>query len=289
MLIIDSQIHPYGPGANLAPGGSHLPGPPSATGEEILAAMAAAGVDAAILVSAWAYYRYDARYAVSVRNQWPERFALVNPVDLDDPALAETVAAWGATPGAIAIRLLLPSTTRLDPDDARLHTAILAAKRAGLAINMACVDQMPLAGHLASRHPSARFVLDHLGLRQPLEPPPLAEPFADLANVLALAAHDNIAIKVSGVGTLSRQAWPFADIWPPLARVFAAYGLARCMWGSDWTRTIHFLSYAQAVAMFRDHAGLAGEELAQLMGGTLQRIYGWTPAIAAPPPARAMG
>jgi hypothetical protein len=41
-------------------------------------------------------------------------------------------------------------------------------------------------------------VIDHLGLPQPHEPPPPAQPFADLPKLLALAAHDNVAVKVSG-------------------------------------------------------------------------------------------
>jgi predicted TIM-barrel fold metal-dependent hydrolase len=41
-------------------------------------------------------------------------------------------------------------------------------------------------------------VIDHLGLPQPHEPPVPAEPFADLPKLLALAPHDNIAVKISG-------------------------------------------------------------------------------------------
>ena len=50
-------------------------------------------------------------------------------------------------------------------------------------------------------------------------------PFADLPNVLSLAELDNVAIKISGAGTLSHQPFPYPDIWEPLARIFDAYGL----------------------------------------------------------------
>jgi predicted TIM-barrel fold metal-dependent hydrolase len=42
------------------------------------------------------------------------------------------------------------------------------------------------------------MVIDHLGLAQPHEPPAPPQPFADLPKLLALAAHDNVAVKISG-------------------------------------------------------------------------------------------
>jgi len=61
---------------------------------------------------------------------------------------------------------------------------------------------------LAARNPNTRLVIDHLGLQQPLEPPPPAQPWAELPKVLALAAYPNIAIKITGACTLSLE--PFA-------------------------------------------------------------------------------
>jgi predicted TIM-barrel fold metal-dependent hydrolase len=68
------------------------------------------------------------------------------------------------------------------------------------------------------RNPNTQLVIDHLGLQQPFEPPPPAEPFTDLSKVLALAAHNNIAIKISGACTLSHEPFPYKDIWDPLGR-----------------------------------------------------------------------
>src|SRR5207248_1138513 len=81
----------------------------------------------------------------------------------------------------------------------------------------------------------------------PFVPPPPAEPFADLPKVLALAAYPNIAIKITGACTLSHQDFPYPDIWEPLARIFDAFGFDRCLWGTDWTRAMALLTYAQGV------------------------------------------
>jgi hypothetical protein len=46
--------------------------------------------------------------------------------------------------------------------------------------------------------------------------------------VLELAKRKNAVIKVTGACTLSREQYPFPDIWDPLARVFDAWGFDRC-------------------------------------------------------------
>jgi hypothetical protein len=58
-------------------------------------------------------------------------------------------------------------------------------------------------------------------------------------------------IKVIGACTLSREPYPFPDIWAPLARVFAAWGFDRCLRGTDWTHAFAVVNYAQAVEPFR--------------------------------------
>lgn len=37
----------------------------------------------------------------------PGLFALVKPVDPADPAVAETIAAWAATRGAVGVRIMM--------------------------------------------------------------------------------------------------------------------------------------------------------------------------------------
>jgi predicted TIM-barrel fold metal-dependent hydrolase len=76
---------------------------------------------------------------------------------------------------------------------------------------------------LIDRHPDTRFIIDHLAIMQPRTPPAPPQPWADLPKVLDLARRRNAVIKVSGACTLSREPYPFPDIWDPLARVFDAW------------------------------------------------------------------
>ena len=81
--------------------------PDHVTGDEMVAAMDKVGVDGAIFISAFSMYRYDASYAVEVARAHPGRLAIVKPVDPDNPDVADVVADWKKTPGAVGIRIML--------------------------------------------------------------------------------------------------------------------------------------------------------------------------------------
>ena len=89
--------------------------------------------------------------------------------------------------------------------------------------------------------------------------------------MLELARRQNAVIKVSGACTLSREPYPFPDIWDPLARVFDAWGFDRCLWGTDWTRAFAVVNYEQAVEPFLKTDRLSDSERAMLMGGALRQ------------------
>jgi predicted TIM-barrel fold metal-dependent hydrolase len=221
-------------------------------------------------------YRYDASYAKEVYAAHPDRFRLVKPVDPTDPAVLETIANWASTNGTVGIRVFLRDDVSTDPADPAINRVLATAAQHSLPVNLACTGRLDQAGQLAARNPNTRLVIDHLGLPQPHEPPPPADPFADLPKLLALAAHDNVAVKISGACTLSHDPFPYKDLWDPLGRVFEVFGFDRCMWGTDWTRAVGLLTYEQGVEAFRVTDRLSDSDRALLMGETLQRVYNWT-------------
>jgi predicted TIM-barrel fold metal-dependent hydrolase len=95
--------------------------------------------------------------------------------------------------------------------------------------------------------------------------------------LLALAPHRNIAVKISGACTLSHEPFPYNDIWDPLCRIFDAFGVNRCMWGTDWTRAVGLLTYKEGVEAFRVANRMSDGDRALLMSETLARIYKWSP------------
>ena len=68
MLTIDAQVHAYERNHPARPWLATLHGPPEVTGDDMVAAMDAVGVDGALLVSPFAMYAYDASYAVEVHT-----------------------------------------------------------------------------------------------------------------------------------------------------------------------------------------------------------------------------
>lgn len=277
MPVIDSQVHVYEANTPKRPWHTVPNWPPHVNGDEMVTAMDKVGVDGAIFISAFSMYRYDASYAVEVQRAHPGRFALVKPIDPDNPANADVVAEWKKTPGTVGIRVMLPKESGRSPTDPGLDRIARAAVKYDFPVNILCWDNLDAGRTFMDRHPDTRFILDHLGILQPRTPPAPAQPWADLPKVLELAKRKNIVIKVSGACTLSKEPYPFPDIWDPLARVFDTWGFDRCLWGTDWTRAFAVVNYEQAVEPFRLTKRLSDSERAMLMGGACAKAYGWSP------------
>ena len=278
--IIDAQVHAYEADRPGRPWAAVLTGPPSANGEEMVAAMDAVSVDGAILVSAYTMYRYDPSFALEVGAAHPGRFGLVSPFDTADPAISDKIADWAAKDGTVGIRLLLAHGISDDAGEAGIARLLEAARRHDVPVNVYCTQRHEQVAELARRFPDVSMVVDHMGLVQPFHPPAPEDGWAELPNLLALAEYANVTVKISGAGTLAREAFPYIDIRDPVSRIIESFGLGRCMWGTDWTRAVELLSYEQGVEAFRQDDWLSDSDRAALMGGNAQRIYSWAPGPA---------
>ena len=168
--IIDSQVHPYERDRPERPWMGTLEGPAEVTGDDIVAAMDAVGVDGTLLVSPYSMYRYDASYALEVYAKHPGRFGLIKPFDPHSETVADEMAEWAATPGVVGARLML-TREPFEADDPGLHRVLAAGAQTGLPVNVLCWGLVPLFRELARQHPNTRLVVDHVGLIQPYAPP----------------------------------------------------------------------------------------------------------------------
>jgi predicted TIM-barrel fold metal-dependent hydrolase len=275
--VIDVQVHAYERNRPERPWHGDLAGPLEVTGDDMVAAMDSVGVEGAILVSPFSMYQFDASYALEVYDKHPGKFGLVRPFDADSDTIEAEMEVWTSTPGIVGARIML-ARVELDADHSGMNRILVAGARANVPINVMCSGKLPIFRELARNHPETQLIIDHLGLAQPHEPPAPADAWDDLADVVGLAEFDNVAIKISGACTLSREAFPYSDIWEPLQQIFRAYGIDRCMWGTDWTRAVNLLTYEQGVEAFRVTDQLSASERAALMGGSLQKIYNWSPS-----------
>ena len=176
MAIIDSQVHVYEANTPKRPWHTVPNWPAHVTGDEMVAAMDKVGVDGAIFISAFSMYQYDASYAVEVQRAHPGRFALVKPVNPDDPAVAEVIADWKQTSGTVGIRIMMTQEAQREPNDPGLDRLLRAAVRHDFPVNMLCWGNVDAGMALIDRHPDTRFIIDHLALVQPRTPPAPPQP-----------------------------------------------------------------------------------------------------------------
>src|ERR1700730_11361925 len=106
-MIIDAQVHVYERDHPGRPWRGRLPGPAEVTGDDMVAALDAAGVDGALLVSPWTMYRFDASHTIEVRSAHPDRFAMVAPIDPRGEDIDGEIERWASTRGAVGARLML--------------------------------------------------------------------------------------------------------------------------------------------------------------------------------------
>ena len=122
MATIDVQVHCYERNHPGRPWHAVLAGPPEVTADDMIKAMASVGVDGGLLVSVHTMYRWDASYAVAVQKAHPDKFAVIKPVDPNDPKVEGTIAAdsvdvWGRVSGTImGSRVVLHPSAEVEGD-----------------------------------------------------------------------------------------------------------------------------------------------------------------------------
>jgi L-fuconolactonase len=92
-------------------------------------------------------------------------------------------------------------------------------------------DQLGDVVQLVRQCPDTRFVLDHCG--KPAIRDHRAEPWTK--DIAALAAHDNVSCKVSGLLTEAAPGgWSDSEVLPYAECVLECFGAERVLYGSDW-------------------------------------------------------
>jgi predicted TIM-barrel fold metal-dependent hydrolase len=284
-VIVDSHVHVFP--ADRASyrfepvAGQELPA--DATADRLIAAMDRAGVARAILVRPAAFAR-DGRYEREAVAAWPGRLAAIAALPLDpNDADVERAARELGAPGASGCRLLLVRGDALrrclaggfDPVCARagelgLPVLVLGRHAQGLAA----------VRRLAGRYPATPFVIDHFAHVGP------AAHADDEQALLDLSGLHNVHVKLALHHQLSSEDYPWADLHPLQAKLLAAYGAERLMWGSNFPMFLPDPTYQERLDAVRVAFPFASaEDRAMVLGGTAARLW---PAQAGSPASEVM-
>ena len=104
-------------------------------------------------------------------------------------------------------------------------------------------EQFDVAADLARRNPELVLVLNHCGMPRERTPPAIDRWRRGL---LRLAEHPNVSAKISGLGMFDHT-WTAESIRPYVHDVLDAFGVERCMFGSNFPVDKLYSSYAVLV------------------------------------------
>jgi len=277
----DSKEYPWDPkfgagAATYASAAAHYREMVPITPLASIEAMAAVKVDRAILVSP-TLYGFDPKFALKAAADHPGKFGVIAVFDPSAPNLTDLVSGWRKNPHALGLRIVVMS----DSDSARLkdglYNALLGeAEKSAVPICIFPPRYLEEIAWIPKAYPKLSLIIDHLGFPQPPMLKPYPDPFERLPTLLSFAAFDNVSVKLTGVPTLSRQPFPYPDVWKPLHAIIDAFGLTRVMWGSDWTRVASVLSYAQGIDYVRGTNELSSSDKEHILGKTAERVFRWS-------------
>lgn len=267
-LMIDSHVHVWKTDPRYPYAKDRKAPPQDFTAEMLLSLMAANGVARTVIVQV-IHYRWDNRYLADVLRQYPDKFQGICRVNPEDPAAPEHLARLTTDEGFRGVRL--SPSDKADGDWIRGSLMKpLWRQAADLKVPMtilAAPSRMPDLIPWIEQNPELTVVIDHMA-DSPLNHPD------ELNKLLALARYPQVYVKISHMWSLSQQSYPYPDAAQQVKQVFDAFGAQRLMWGTDWPICLNKLSYAQAVALYRDHlAWLTPKDREQILYKTVQQIW----------------
>ena len=233
--------------------------------------MKIAGVDRVILVPpSWEGYRND--YALEAAQKYPDRFAVMGKVPLNDPASKDRIASWLKQPGMLGFRISFRhSGTHSFLDDGTADWFWADCERYDIPVMIFAPFAVAKIGAIAERHPGLRVIVDHMGLNVQWK----GKDFGPGIDVLLnFARMKNVGVKASCLPCYVAEPYPFPTLHPQIRRVVDAFGPQRIFWGTDLSQMP--CSYRQAVTLFTEELDfLSAQDKEWIMGRALAHWLRW--------------
>ena len=278
MMSVDSQVHiwaadtperPWPPIVDPPQSRAHKPQP--ITTADMLREMDAAGVNRALIAPpVWEGVRND--LALAAARDYPERFAVMGRVDLNNPASRDLLPTWKQQPGMLGLRYALGRPlVRPLLIEGRIDWLWPAAEKAGLPLMLfPLASDLHLFDRIAEQHPNLKITIDHLALGRGKDD----VAFKEFDLLLPLAKRPNISVKVSCLPLYTTDAYPYKRLHPYVRRIYDAFGPKRMFWGSDLSRLE--CTYRESVTMFTEEMPwLSATDMEWIMGRGVCEWVGW--------------
>lgn len=166
---------------------------------------------------------------------------VVGWIDFDAADAPDRVALMAARSKLVGLRPMVQDIA----DDAWLSRASHAAIYEAMIAHGLIFDALVLPRHLPhlqtmiARHPALPVVIDH-GAKPHIRSGQFDPWRADMA---ALARHDHVQCKFSGLVTEAAENWTVEDLRPVAEHLLNVFGPSRLIWGSDWPVVTGAASY----------------------------------------------
>jgi L-fuconolactonase len=235
--------------------------------------LAAEQIDGSVAVQARQSVE-ESRWLLALAEAHPLVKGVVGWVDLRSDRVGDDLRVLAANPKFVGVRHVVQ-----DEPDPRfvLGEGFIRGLRQlhqhGLTYDLLLYpNQLPAAIEVVGLLPEQPFVVDHLAK------PRIAAGEVDgwERDIRAIARHDNVCCKVSGMVTeAARRGWKRDDFMPYLDAVLEAFGPERLMVGSDWPVCLLAGEYTDVAAIPRDYfSRLSATEQRMIWGDTAARFYG---------------
>ena len=241
---------------------------------EMIAAMAAAGVQKAALVQASTCYGHDNSYVADAVAAHPDKFTGVFSVDVLAADAPERIRHWRKT-HLTGLRIFSFGSTVTEQatlDDPKSFPAWECAAELELPICLQMsAPAIPQVVRLIERFPRARVILDHLAR------PVLADgpPYRAAADLFDLARFPNLYLKATPrVFAEARRGKATPQSF--FRRLVEEFGSNRIAWGSNYPASEGTLGELLALAK-SSLAFLPQQDQERIFAGTAQALY---PALA---------
>jgi predicted TIM-barrel fold metal-dependent hydrolase len=232
-----------------------------------------AGVDRVVIVPPG--LNDNNSYALEAARRYPQRFAVMGRIPLQDPKSAALLPRWKDQPGMLGVRVTFNTPPTLAwLSDGTADWFWPAAEKARLPVMFLAFGHVAKFGPIAERHPGLPLIIDHMGVNNAIaKQGKTAEAIAD---AVALARYPNVSIKMSNLVNSSLDPYPFSDLNDHLRRVFDAYGPRRCYWGTDMTAGFARASWRQRIAHFTEELKFMSEaDKDWVMGRSILARLNW--------------